>query len=496
MTTLFPELDAVEVDTAALAEQYDPTPHPYLLDPVGWTRDRLDERMWSKQAEIAESVVLHRYTAAQSAHDTGKSFDASRLTAWWLDVHPPGEAFVVTTAPTAAQVEAILWREISKAHRKGSLPGRILSGTVPMWKMNGEIVAYGRKPADHDQAAFQGIHALYVLIIIDEAGGVPESLYNAVDSLATNKHARVLAIGNPDDPSTHFEKVCRPGSGWNHIKISAFDTPAFTGEDVEEGLLDLLVSPEWVEERKARWGESSPIYISKVLGEFPDVTDDTLISPKLIREAQARDLSGEAINSQGRIGGDIARYGADETVAYLNRAGYTRLLFRAAKQSTTKTTGMFASEMLQRSDQTPAALDAGGVGGGVVDNLLAAGRPVVAIEFGGAALDPERFANRRAEMYWLAREELEQGLIDLDPDDDQLAAQLGSIKFTFDAKGRILIESKKDMKKRGLPSPDRADAFVLSLTRDPKWVEDALGDDWEDDKSDAPLTHDLLGRPM
>jgi hypothetical protein len=130
--------------------------------------------MWSKQQEIAESVVEHRYTAVKSCHDSGKSFTASRLAAWWLDVHPPGEAFVVTTAPTTAQVEAILWREIGKAHRKGDLAGRITLDAK--WYIGQELVAYGRKPADYDQAAFQGIHARYVLIIIDEACDVPKSL--------------------------------------------------------------------------------------------------------------------------------------------------------------------------------------------------------------------------------------------------------------------------------------------------------------------------------
>jgi hypothetical protein len=96
----------------------------------------------------------------------------SRLAAWWLDVHPIGEAFVVTTAPTTAQVEAILWREIGKAHRKGNLPGRITLDAK--WYMGQELVAYGRKPADYDQAAFQGIYSKYVLVLLDEAVGIPK----------------------------------------------------------------------------------------------------------------------------------------------------------------------------------------------------------------------------------------------------------------------------------------------------------------------------------
>jgi hypothetical protein len=182
----------------------------------------------------------------------------SRLALWWIDVHPPGEAFVVTTAPTTPQVEAILWRYMGNAHKKGGLPGRITLDAK--WYIGNELVAYGRKPADYDPAVFQGIHARYVLVIIDEAGSVPKSIFDAVDALATNIDARVVAVGNPDDPAFHFATICKPGSGWHVETISAFDTPAYTGEKVLHDLLPLLVSPEWVEERKLRWGVTSPIY--------------------------------------------------------------------------------------------------------------------------------------------------------------------------------------------------------------------------------------------
>src|SRR5688572_28912734 len=141
---------------------------------------------------------------------------------------------------------------MGNAHKKGGLPGRITLDAK--WYIGNELVAYGRKPADYDPAAFQGIHARYVLVIIDEAGGVPKSIFDAVDALATNIDARVVAVGNPDDPASHFATICRPGSGWHVETISAFDTPAYTGEKVPEELLPLLVSPEWVEERKLRWG--------------------------------------------------------------------------------------------------------------------------------------------------------------------------------------------------------------------------------------------------
>jgi hypothetical protein len=193
---------------------------------------------------------------------------------------------------------------MGNAHRKAGLAGRITLDAK--WYIGNELVAYGCKPADYDPAAFQGIHARYILVIIDEAGGVPKSIFDAVDALATNIDARVVAVGNPDDPASHFATICKPGSGWHVETISAFDTPAYTGERVLEDLLPLLVSPEWVEERKLRWGVTSPIYQSKVLGELPDLSDDTLILPKWIAAAQKRTLPR---TRRPLVAADIARFG-------------------------------------------------------------------------------------------------------------------------------------------------------------------------------------------
>src|SRR5215218_7234643 len=279
-------------------------------------------------------MVENRYSAFKASHDVSKSHTMSRLALWWIDVHPRGEAFVVTTAPTTPQVEAILWRYMGNAHKKGGLPGRITLDAK--WYIGNELAAYGRKPADYDPAAFQGIHARYVLVIIDEAGGVPKSIFDAVDALATNVHARVVAVGNPDDPASHFATICKPGSGWAVKRISAFDTPAYTGEEVPEELLPRLVSPEWVDERKKRWGVTSPIYTSKVLGEFPDISDDRLIMPKWIEAAQARTIKR---NGRSALAWDIARFGEDETVGMRREGGWVRVQRAHSKADTMTTTG-------------------------------------------------------------------------------------------------------------------------------------------------------------
>jgi hypothetical protein len=458
---------------ARVADHLAPPPDPFLGEPVRWVHERRGGETWSKQREVLESIRDHRYTAVVSAHSTGKSHISAEAATHWIDVHPVDDVFVVTTAPSVTQIKAILWRYIKKAKREMNMPGYITEADTPEWKMPGAtLVGYGRKPQDLRNAeeaatAFQGIHAKYVLVIMDEAGGIPAWLWTAVDTLVTSPQNRVLAIGNPDDPSSQFAKVARPGSSWNKIFISAFDTPAFTGESVSQNLLDRLVSPEWVEERKRTWGVDSPLYISKVLGLFPEVTEETLFYPSWVRAAQEADFSSLAISEPGVYGLDVARKGANETACYRNRAGMVRQEWISRKEDTMSTAGRAAGVMNESYGYAPMHIDTIGVGGGVFDRLKEQGFPVISFVASERPTTPDaqkRFVNRRAEQWWAFREGMEQGLYDLPPDgeDDQLISQLLSIKYRIRSDGRILIESKDEMEARGMPSPDRADAVMQS----------------------------------
>lgn len=496
-----PPTDPFEV----AARMFEPPPvSPYAADPVGWIEDRLGEFLWSKQRQIAESVRDHRRTAVKSCHNAGKSWIASRIAAWWLDTHPPGEAFVVSTAPTYKQVHAILWEEIRAAAKKAAsrgtpLPGRVLQSDE--WKLDdGTLIGFGRKPADTDVHGFQGIHRRYVLVLIDEACGVPAQLWTAVEAITTNADCRILAVGNPDDPATEFGNVCKPGSGWNVIRISGLETPNMTSERVAEqaGLADLfsslglgpstefvpdavrplMLDPDWVEDKRKRWGVDSPRFTSKVLGDFPDIGDDVLIAPAWIEAAQQRTCEP---GPWAVLGVDVARYGTDRTIFCLRQGPVVRIIGDYAKQSTTETTGKVITAKAEHA-VAEIRVDGVGVGGGVVDQLLEFGHDVIDMQAGSGAVDSEHYANARAEWFWGLRERFEAGDIDLDPDDDDLAAQLGSIKYKFTARGQVLIESKDDMKKRGLPSPDRADALMLtsaSVLPADQVVEDPEHDEYE-----------------
>jgi len=440
----------------------------YLRDGPGWIKNVLKEHLWSKQVEIMESVRDNRKTAVPSCHGSGKSFLAARIGAHWLCNHPVGEAFVVTSAPTGRQVRNILWREINRAHGKASLMGRTNQTEWFMQMANGkeELVAFGMKPDDLDPAAFQGIHARYVLVIFDEAGGINATpLWEAADSLIANDDSRFLAIGNPDDPETEFKRICDPGSGWNVIPISAFDTPNFTKEAVPDRLRPLLVGKMWVDEKKRKWGEENPFWISKVLGQFPGTTVGGLIPIKWIRAAQLRDLPPSLPHEFGL---DVG--GGSNNSTYCERQGpHYRIIQRDQNPDTMETCGTLLAFIHTRKTLTPEApitkakVDEIGIGRGVVNRAQEQKiKCVVGVNVSRPAKDKEHFANVRAEGYWALRETFQSGNIDIDEHDDDLAAQLVDLRYKRNSRGQIQMESKDDIKRRNKPSPDDADSLMLA----------------------------------
>lgn len=246
-------------------------------DAVGWAHETLNVYLWSKQREIITALDDYNRVAVRSCHDSGKSFVAAVIAARWLSIHPAGQARVITTAPTATQVRGILWVEINQLHEKASLVGRV---NQTEWWIGSYLAGIGRKPADYRPEAFQGLHARYPLIIIDEASGVSAALVDAAETLATNVNAKMLLIGNPDDPTSIFADIhANPDKhGYHTIKISAWDTPNFTQErhallmnpdPAARVLPEVLLSPQWVEGRRKAWGEEHPFWHSKVEAEFP-----------------------------------------------------------------------------------------------------------------------------------------------------------------------------------------------------------------------------------
>lgn len=462
-----------QADEAAVAEQY-------ADDPRLWARDKLGAHLWSKQIEISESVRDNRQTAVQACHGPGKSWTAAQLTAWWLDTHPPGEARVVTTAPTADQVKAILWSEINGAFSKAESRGRPFLGRINEtdWKLGKRLIAFGRKPSDYNTHAFQGIHAKYVLVIIDEACGVNKQFWTAAHAIATGEHCRILAIGNPDDPGTEFARAC--GSGrWNTIKISVFDTPNFTGEEVPDELREMLVSRIYEEEMRLEYGEESPTYISKVLGDFPSDAEDGVVRLSKVR-ACCRPREMPWLPEQlgpVELGIDMGA-GGDETVIRERRGVVVGREWRFRERDSVKATARIV-EAINQSQAAVVKVDAIGIGWGVVGSLREKQSQglhraqVVGVNVSEASSNPARFKNLRSQLWWEVGRQLSEDLAwDMsglaEDDKERLVSQLTAPKYTTDSSGRTVVEPKEETKKRIGRSPDNADSLLLAFYKGPQ----------------------------
>jgi hypothetical protein len=372
-----------------------------------------------------------------------------------------------------------LWKEIATLFGKSKKPlGGKLDTThlahAPNW------FVMGFTADEYDQDRFQGHHAPHVLVIVDEASGVSENIYLGIDGVLAAGNTHLLSIGNPTRRNSHFARTFET-NGVSKFHVSAFDTPNFTTfgitvEDIASGEwknkigdnelpAPHLVSPAWVADKYFKWGPTHPFWFARVLGKFPLADENALIDLAWIEEAQNRTL--EADNSDVVLGVDVAREGDDESAGYVRRGAVLRQAFVSKKEHTTSTTGR-ALRAMDEEKADRACVDVVGVGAGVFDSLNEQ-RPgkAHAVNFGEAATDSKRFANLKAELYWKFRVEAEAGNLDLDPEDEAFAAQATSVRWLVDSKGRILIEKKEDMKKRGLPSPDRFEAGVYTYYSPP-----------------------------
>ncbi|HEX5429870.1 MAG TPA: hypothetical protein VFX17_02190 [Patescibacteria group bacterium] len=417
-----------------------------------------DIYLWDKLEEIAHAIVQNRRVVIPSGHGVGKSWLMARIVLWFLYCFPPAK--VITTAPTWTQVESVLWSEIKKAYNTAHIPldGRLLTTDLKIeddWFALGFSTKGRASERDYGAPKFQGFHAKNLLVALDEGPGVEHDIWVAIEGLISATNNRVIAPGNPTSPTGDFYNACKSPL-WTKINISCFDHPNVqTGKILVPG----AVTREWVEERRQEWGEDSPLWQAKVLGQFPAEGTDTLIPLAWAEACVGLGLSREGLKT---LGGDVARYGDDRT-ALARIYGQVALPIEAVnKKDTNWTTGRVIS--LNNTEKFDAiGVDDTGVGGGVTDALEDAGIDVEPFNFGANPYDTDTFENLKAEIYWNLREAIKNKTLEL-PDDKELINELCSIKFSYTRKGKIKIESKDDLKKRGLRSPDKADALAIAYS--------------------------------
>lgn len=474
-------LQGADVVSAQLNMEMASALHEMRREPNLFIEHVLGVKLWKKQREIVTSVWNNPRTAVKSCHGSGKTYTAGQIVLAYLYLNPM--ARVVTTAPTFRQVVKLLWSEIKRSHHRAIVPlgGKLLNNELRL-EEGWDAVGY----TSDDPNAFQGVHSEsgHVLAVLDEASGIDPIMWEAFEGILVGERTRLFSIGNPTDPTSRFATEFK-APGTTRFTISAFDTPnLMAGKTIIPGLIDL----PWVEDKKTRWGVNSPAYQARVLGEFPDLSDDIVFQLRWIERAQARTDLRPMMFDKPRLGVDVARTGSDKSVLYIKHGP---LLYKLAEYHGLSTMAL-VGRIKHAHDKycfSNIRIDDIGVGGGVTDRCQEIGLPVTPINVGVAPRDRVRYANLKAEITYQLRDSLEHGHVQLNDGrvdendrvinvDQDFLHQASSLKFKIRSEGKILIEPKIEFKKRIGVSPDDLDAAVLAWAdvNDVHWVSPG-GDD-------------------
>ncbi|MCH7982640.1 MAG: hypothetical protein IIC28_01590 [Chloroflexi bacterium] len=461
----------------------------WAVDPVGFVSKQLGASPWSKQIEIIEAIRDHSRVAVRSCNGSGKTYIAAYVVLWWLMCHT--DAVVITTAPTAHQVKDVLWREIRRAYNENQflIGGNLLRTSLDM---GAKHFALGLSTDTPER--FQGFHEGHILFVVDEASGVREGIFEAIEGSLTSADAKVLLLGNPTSlRGTFYEAFHRRRGLWKTIHISAFDTPNLQQDNVG---IPSLVTPKWVADAEKNWGTESYLYQVRVLGDFPTESEDTLIPLKLIEQAvgvshraceahlpddwreQSDDMKlrgarqgegGSAVASSANyeVGVDVARFGSDKTAICVRRGDQVISLETFSRQDTMNTAGQVV-RVSRKYSPGAIRIDEIGIGAGVIDRLRELKVPhVEGVNVARRAGNPEHFSNLRAELFDGLRERFQDRRMSI-PGDPELISQLASIRYSFTSSGQMRIEDKDDLRARGERSPDLADALMLAFAKRPE----------------------------
>lgn len=416
--------------------------------PSAFVHEALQAEPTSYQAEILDAVLKYRRVAVRSPHGAGKTSLAAWLVLWAM-ANFEADFKVITTASAWRQLVRFTWPEIHKWYRSarwelvGVKPELL---TLSLKTPGGEAFAVASDKPD----LIEGAHAKRLLYILDESKAIMPAIWDAVEGAFSTGDCYALAISTPGARSGRFYEIHRRAPGFEdwrtrHIKL-------------EEAMAAGRVSQEWVEARKRQWGEDSPVFQARVLGEFPEQSEDALFSLAWIEAARERELS---LDAQPRAGLDVARFGSDDSALVVRQGPCVLSIEIWQGHDTMMTTGRVKAQAI------PVNVDIIGVGSGVYDRLREQNHPCTAVNVSAAATDGEHFANLRAEIYWHLRERFQKGEIDLTrlsrTHYDRLSGELTAMKFKYTSTGKIILESKDEMKKRLGYSPDLADALALAF---------------------------------
>lgn len=469
----------------------------YEGDPVFFAEHALGHYTWSKQREILRSVRDNKKTAVRACHGSSKTFAAAEVVAWFLNTFQDSK--VITTAPTFYQVKDLLWSEINTLYIKANvtLQGECLTTKI---KIPGEPDHFAIGFSTDQPQRAEGWHAPHLLFVFDEAKGIEQWMWDSFRGLATGGHCRWLAVSTTDgvEVGENFYNIFEDKkSDWNQIHISAHDSPYVTGEGFKHIIIEdsehpenfsrevadvkdlnfQIAGQEYIEQCEYDWGKDSVLFLTKVLGEISDQGTDTVIKlsqvMRMFKNALDPEPEDEAGGDEGEleVGVDVARGGEDDT-QFTGRKG-----LRVTGMKTITSKDLPPQEKLEHicdeleifveyNKDIKIKVDDTGVGGGVTDIMQRRGyKKIVPVNFNQKAMDEDHYPDAISEM-WFELAKIIHEIACPEPEDERLKQELVNRKSRpLDKKGRRVIESKKEYKKRQKKpqSPDRADSFLLAF---------------------------------
>jgi len=445
-------------------------------DPVAFAREALGVEPWGRQADILRAAAAHQRVAVRSGHKVGKSTSAVILALWWVVTRP--RARVIMTSSSGRQVRAVLWKELRRVYRAApyKIGGRLHK--VPdaglQFHDEREIVGFSTDEPEK-MAGFSGPDILY---IIDEASGVPEAIFEAIEGNRAGGATAVM-FSNPTQTSgTFFDAFHSKAHLYERIRISSAETPNVLNRSKE---VPGLATAEWIAEKQAEWGVDSPIYQVRIEGNFPAQGSNAVISLALVTQAEERWQDDEHARKAGEppllaegpleLGVDPARFGEDESVIAPRRGKKAFVLRAFQNLDGVQLAGEVIRairELRRPGDPLPRVkVDVIGIGASCADQLRyhkgPDGRPeLVLVEVNSAENATSEGYHRLRDQLWFAVVDWikEGGAL---PPDSKLARDLVAPTYSFDVQARRQVESKEKTKGRLKNSPDRADALALSI---------------------------------
>jgi len=343
----------------------------------------------------------------------------------------------------------VLWPEIKKWKMQMLDPWKtdIEITTDKVTAKSTGCFAVARTARKDNPDALQGLHADTMMFLIDEASGVPDIVFEVAQGTLSTKGARVFMAGNPTKTSGYFHRAFNIARDyWKQITLNGEKSP--------------LVSKEFIRQMKDEYGDNSNIYRVRVLGEFPTGGDLQFIPLDLVEKSINCELNEAAYNfAPILLGVDVAWYGGDSSVIFMRQGVNSNIVWEGKGVDPTTLSGIVA----QYEDKLKAEavfVDRTGIGAGVVSNLISLGRNPIGVDFGSSSSNPA-YLNKRAECWANMKKWLEEG--GRVPNNERLKNGLTGVEYQFNMTGKLQLERKEVMRKRGLPSPDEADSLALTF---------------------------------